>query len=55
MKRMRNTLPSGESQNPSTGTLVVASALPNDPVSAAPVNGLLPSGAVTLAVTSMKS
>jgi hypothetical protein len=55
MKGMRKTLPSAESQKPTTLPVSVAPLFPNDPASVALVNGLRTSGAAMSAVTSTKS
>src|SRR5437879_5061069 len=55
MKRIRKTLPSGESQNPSTSVRWVPPDLRNEPKSVASVKGLRASGEATFTVTSTKS
>src|SRR5689334_9868092 len=55
MNRMRNTLPSDESQKPSTDFRSAPSALENEPVTVASRNGFRASGLSTRTVTSTKS
>ena len=54
MKRMRSTLPSSESENPSTCQRLLPSTDSNDPVSVALAKGRLDLGEGTRAVTSTK-
>src|SRR6266700_4169233 len=55
MKRMRHTLPSGESQKPSTAVRPVWPVLAKDPRTVASVKGLGASGPATFTATSTKS
>jgi hypothetical protein len=55
MNRIRNTLPSSESQNPSTCQRLLRSSFSNQPVRLASTKGLLARGHDTFAVTSTKS
>src|SRR5438094_4327447 len=55
MKRMRYTLPSGESQKPSTAVRSVWPAFAKDPRTVTSVKGFSASGPATFAVTSTKS
>ena len=55
MNRIRNTLPSGESQKPSTLVRSLVPALAKDPSMVTSVKGLSASGAATFMVTSTKS
>jgi hypothetical protein len=55
MKRMRYTLPSGESQKPSTAVRSVLPVLAKDPRTVTSVKGFGASGPATFTVTSTKS
>ena len=55
MKRMRHTLPSGESQKPSTAVRPVWPVLAKDPRTLTSVKGLGASGPATFTATSTKS
>ena len=55
MKRIRNNVPSEESQKPSTLIGLLLPAAPNSPVTTALVNGFPGSAVLTLRLTSTKS